>query len=318
MPALKLSIVIPSYNAAATITQCLESILPQCDESTEVIVVDSGSDTVAELVSAGFPEVGLIRSEVRLYPGAARNLGVKHASGEILGFIDADCVAANEWVASVLSSHDKFEYPEIGGVIGVADAKRVLDWAAYFCSFYNWMPGTREGEVIDIPSCSLTVRRTAFDRFGPFRETGFSTDTEFNWSLVNAGYPLYLEPKIRVHHISHPGGRQFVQRGFKRGYAYSMMRQDIEGFSNPRRLLYLAGSPLIPFLFAIRLARGLARKGVPHDYRRAFLWSWPVVFLGFVCWGTGEALGYLRGKDHRARRPGSARSGLVTSGPKNS
>ncbi|WPL19382.1 putative glycosyltransferase EpsJ [Thiorhodovibrio winogradskyi] len=88
---IQLSVVIPAYNAAAYIAECLQSVLSQQDcPPFEVIVVDDGSkDGTAELVERDFSTVRLIRKP-NGGPGSARNMGVEHAEADIIVFIDAD------------------------------------------------------------------------------------------------------------------------------------------------------------------------------------------------------------------------------------
>lgn len=90
---IQLSIVIPAYNAAPYIAECLHSVMVQTDcPPFEVIVVDDGStDGTYEIVEQKFPEVRLFRQS-NAGPGAARNQGAEKAVGEILIFHDADDV----------------------------------------------------------------------------------------------------------------------------------------------------------------------------------------------------------------------------------
>ncbi|MBO4540193.1 MAG: glycosyltransferase family 2 protein, partial [Clostridia bacterium] len=85
-----LSIVVPCYNAANTISRCVESILRQSDSFEEIICVDDGStdDTVKELLSFG-DRVVIIKKD---HEGvaAARNVGLRRATGEWIWFVDAD------------------------------------------------------------------------------------------------------------------------------------------------------------------------------------------------------------------------------------
>ncbi|MEA1049008.1 glycosyltransferase family 2 protein [Lamprobacter modestohalophilus] len=86
-----LSVVIPAYNAAAYIGECLHSVVIQdACPSFEVIVVDDGStDGTADLVKRDFPQVRLVL-KANGGPGSARNEGVRHARSNIIIFIDAD------------------------------------------------------------------------------------------------------------------------------------------------------------------------------------------------------------------------------------
>jgi hypothetical protein len=73
-----ISVIVAAYNARARIHGALDSLREQdVEDPYEVIVVDSGDDDCAAHVSAAYPEVRLIHSERRLYPGAARNAGIR-------------------------------------------------------------------------------------------------------------------------------------------------------------------------------------------------------------------------------------------------
>ncbi len=88
------SVVIPMYNAADTILECLRSVAGQSYRNLEVIVVNDGStDECGELVgnfmeSCDFPVV--LISQANSGVSAARNAGIKVASGEYIAFLDAD------------------------------------------------------------------------------------------------------------------------------------------------------------------------------------------------------------------------------------
>lgn len=90
----KISVVIPNYNRAATIGQTLKSILHQSLRPYEIIVVDDGStDQSIEILKAFGPDITLIRQQNR-GPGAARNAGLKVASGDFIQFMDSDDLAS--------------------------------------------------------------------------------------------------------------------------------------------------------------------------------------------------------------------------------
>ncbi len=96
---LFISVVIPSYNAEKTIRKCIDSLSRQTFRGDfEIILADSSGDLTAEVVSADYPRVKLIRFEKKTDPGTARNAGVKQAKGEVIAFIDADCEAAPDWI----------------------------------------------------------------------------------------------------------------------------------------------------------------------------------------------------------------------------
>ena len=129
MARCKVSIVIPSYNSRKTLPLALEALQKQkTSVPFEIILVDSSTDGSADLVAARFPCVKLIRSEQRLYPGAGRNRGIREATGEILAFTDADCIADPGWVEAITLSHLS-DIGAIGGVVENANPENAIGWA---------------------------------------------------------------------------------------------------------------------------------------------------------------------------------------------
>jgi glycosyltransferase involved in cell wall biosynthesis len=93
-PETTISVVIPAYNAAHFLPRCLGSVLAQTRPAQEVIVVDDGSkDSSGEVAAALGARV--IRQENRGL-AAARNTGIRHATGQWIALLDADDVWSPE------------------------------------------------------------------------------------------------------------------------------------------------------------------------------------------------------------------------------
>ncbi|MCM2374831.1 glycosyltransferase family 2 protein [Aporhodopirellula aestuarii] len=89
-PDLTISVVIPVYNAAATIRRAVDSVLAQTFVPLEIVVVDDGScDSTASIVSQYGAAVRLICQE-NSGTASARNTGIEHSRGEWIAFLDAD------------------------------------------------------------------------------------------------------------------------------------------------------------------------------------------------------------------------------------
>src|SRR3954464_650591 len=101
--SLTFTFVIPTYNEAANIGRCLESIaaLDYPSSAFDVIVVDNGSADSTVSIAQGFAD--RLRLQVLTLPkvriAALRNFGAKHAIGEFLVFMDADCTCKPDALA---------------------------------------------------------------------------------------------------------------------------------------------------------------------------------------------------------------------------
>lgn len=290
METCKVSIVIPSYNSQNTISMTLEALRSQkTSVSTEIIVVDSSSDGTADLIAERFPEVKLIRSEQRLYPGAGRNLGIMKASGEIFAFTDADCIADPGWVEAIAQAH-RCEAGVIGGVVDNANPENMTGWAYYFTEFNHWSPGALEGYVDDIPTCCLSMKRSAYEQWGPFKESGYCSDTVFHWAMAAAGKRPYLDPQIRVAHINPGDLFHLLGHECEHGKYFAGVRARYQGLSRWRLLAHAITAPLLPFILFGRAFWQIRARG---HYQRVFFKTSLQTFAGMTSWCVGEFAGYL-------------------------
>ena len=117
MPHLpSVSVIVPAYNEAARIAMSVAALRAQDypPEKLQIIVVDNGSSDGTYEVLAAMPDIVALR-EPRPGSYAARNLALKHASGEVVCFTDADCSADADWVRNAVKH---LSGPDVGIVAG--------------------------------------------------------------------------------------------------------------------------------------------------------------------------------------------------------
>ena len=301
MAGCKVSIVIPSYNSRTTIPLALEALQSQKTAvAFEIILVDSSADGTADLVAARFPQVNLIRSEQRLYPGAGRNRGILAATGEILAFTDADCIPDPGWVEAIAQSH-LHDIGVIGGVVDNANPEHAAGWAYYFTEFNHWAPGAAEGYVNEIPTCCLSMKRSAFERWGPFTESGYCSDSVFHWAMAADGKRPYLDPRIRVAHINPSSFIHLLGHEYEHGKFFAEARARYQRLSGRRLLVHTMTAPLLPFVL---FGRAFARIRARGRQLPAFLKAGLQTFAGMAAWSVGEFSGYLGSMVARNPREG--------------
>lgn len=97
---MTISVIIPTYNRAHHLERAISSVLNQTARADEVIIVDDGSsDSTRTLIQQRFPEC-IYLYQANQGVSSARNLGIRHAKGEWLAFLDSD----DEWLPTKLAS----------------------------------------------------------------------------------------------------------------------------------------------------------------------------------------------------------------------
>lgn len=285
-----ISVVVASYNAEHTIEACLDSLMHQSDHlPMEVIVVDSSTDATPGIVRRKFPSVALIHSNERKFCGDARNLGISRARADIVAFLDADCRARGDWAEEILKAHAG-PYAAVGGSIANANQDSYIGWAAYFTEFSQWMPASHPEWSNDIAGANMSYKKQLFEKYGPFIEQTYCSDTEFHWRLQKRGIRLRFIPGICVYHRNIAGLVDFLRHEFRHGRSFARVLLRYGGLLKVDRRVYGVFSFLIPFWL---LAKILARQIRNPIYLFPFIFSLPLLFLGLLSWSMGEASAYF-------------------------
>lgn len=101
---IKISVVIPAWNAAMTIQETLDSIANQTRQADEVIVVDDGSTDDTQALIREHPLAPRILSQMNSGGAQAINIGWRAASGDWIAFLDSDDLWTLNWLAAVEQS----------------------------------------------------------------------------------------------------------------------------------------------------------------------------------------------------------------------
>jgi glycosyltransferase involved in cell wall biosynthesis len=216
------SIIIPTFNGASRIGNCLNSLVKQTmDRDVEILVVDDGSTDNTVNVVGRYSSVRVI-AQANAGPAAARNRGALEAQGKILLFTDDDCVPMPDWLEAMLAP---FNDPEVVGAKGVYRTHQ-KSLAARFVQIeyedkYRLMAGLPSIDFIDTYSAGF--RR---DRF--LEMTGYDTsfpvacaeDIELSYRMSARGWKMKFVPAAIVYH-THP---DTFSRYLKKKYKFAFWR----------------------------------------------------------------------------------------------
>jgi glycosyltransferase involved in cell wall biosynthesis len=217
------SVIIPTYNGAQTLNDCLRSITAQSlpRDQYEVIVVDDGSiDASASIISAY--AVTYVRQEHRGAP-VTRNTGARLAAGDWLAFTDHDCIPSRNWLRNLLAAVDDDRvWGAAGKTIGYesrsnaaryVDLTGGLDAEKYLTrSAFPWAP-----------TCNVIYRRSAFEAIGGFDEHYLTYEyCDLHYQMRRASDLTFnYEPRALVLHRHRATWRQYWQQQFFYGRGYA-------------------------------------------------------------------------------------------------
>jgi GT2 family glycosyltransferase len=283
------SVVVPSYRSLFTIDACLRSLLAQdVTPPPQIIVVDSSRDGTASLVEERFPDVELVRLAQRTEAAAARNTGAGRASGELLAFLDSDCVAPRAWLRRLQGALLQ-GYDGAGGSIANGNGESLVSWAGYLCEFREFLPGGPARDASNLTLGNAAYRRDAFWAAGGFPIGCFpQEDQVFHQRLRRLGARLRLDPSIVVAHTHRTERDEFLahQRHIGQANARVLDRTGGSGAALARHaaLAVITMPALVPYRFArtVLACRHVADGLVVRQPRLAWL-----CWLGMCSWGRG-------------------------------
>lgn len=198
-----ISVIIPCRDSEATLDHCLRAAFASNYGSFEVVVVDDASTDGSRDIMRRYP-CRVIGLESRVGVSGARNLGAQHSRGEILFFIDADCLLQEDSLSIVNKS-----FQAGARVLGGTYTPIPWDSHNFFSTFQSVFVNYHEtrGEPDYIAAHCLAVEKEIFQKLNGFIEgsyIGFEAgveDVEFSHRLRRSGYNLSMHPGLMVRHI---------------------------------------------------------------------------------------------------------------------
>jgi lipopolysaccharide/colanic/teichoic acid biosynthesis glycosyltransferase/glycosyltransferase involved in cell wall biosynthesis len=213
------SIIIPAYNAAATLPACLAALHAQeACPPFEIIIIDDGSSDDTAVIAAAAPATTVISHNSRRGAAAARNSGLQIARGDVICFTDADCEPKSDWINQILRP---FANPDITGCKGTY-ATRQTELVARFVQieYEDKYDLLREQERINfIDTYSAAYQRAVLLANDGFDEQIFFVeDQELSFRLAARGYQLVFQPEAIVYHHHSNSLPAYFRKKFKIGY----------------------------------------------------------------------------------------------------
>lgn len=210
------SIIVPVFNESKNLDKCLNSLLSQNYPKTryELIVVDNGSTDDSVNIAKNYTNKVFIKEDVKV--GGVRNYGAKQAKGEVLAFIDGDCVASEKWLSEAVGYlGDK----NVGGVGGGYLLRERPSWVE---RGWKLSSAKETRKVKALAGGSFILSRSLFEKLGGFNEKiNAGEDTKLSVDITDLGLDLWFLEECYVIHLGYPDTLQgFFKRQFWHASSY--------------------------------------------------------------------------------------------------
>ncbi len=285
------SVIIPSYRSANHIRQCLNGLQAQeTDLLFEVIMVDSSDDGTDKIVRDEFTEVRLFHFKNRLSVGEARNKGVEKAKGEIILFLDSDCVARHDWIDKMVAAICTHGADGVGGAMENGTPASITGSAGFYLEFFRFLgfEGKAQRTPFFVGGNSGFKKEifTALPTYHRYEEDSVGEDFIFNWELKKKGKLLLFLPSVVVKHLNKTGLRKVLSYQYKLGQGAYVYRSRV----SPRIIRFLERLPVLSFFIPIAVMPWLGsmilrRNGILAFFK--FLILLPLLYGANNVWALG-------------------------------
>jgi cellulose synthase/poly-beta-1,6-N-acetylglucosamine synthase-like glycosyltransferase len=291
----RVTIVIPAYNCAGVLGDCLHSLFAQTypRDRYDIVVVDDGStdgtETLARECAGSWGGRVTVVSKANGGPASARNAGIRQATGDIVAFTDADCVAAADWLEGLVRRFA--EAPEVAGIGGPLRNVATADhWVSrYLLAVEFYRHRMRNGRVDYLVTANAAFRRSALTAVGGFteRDRAWAEDADLCFRLVQSGYTLLLAPQGSVTHVGVLSSvRRFVRELYRYGFGNSILAREWPVTRQPVvQLIRHTGAIVLSPALAVRMRR---RVGL-----RVALSFCPLIAIEHAAFNAGLISGYV-------------------------
>jgi glycosyltransferase involved in cell wall biosynthesis len=287
------SVVIASVNGLPAVGECLEALARQDgDIQAEILVVDRCGEETRSALRRRFPSVQVIAAEAGTSIPALRAVGMERARGKLIAVLDDDCIVDRGWLRAAARQGALV----VGGAVENGSVEHVVDWAAFFCEYAQFMPPVPRGEVTAITGNNTVYDRATVERLGPQAHEE-AWESFLHARLRAIGVALHSDPDMVVTHKKRSRYLYFLGQRYHYSRSFAGIR--LRGFPWWKRVGYAFATPLLPPLLMARIMGAVARK---RRHGARFVQAAPVLATFLVSWAWGEAVGALLGPGRSLER----------------
>ena len=251
-----ISVVIPALNEEARIAECLLALQAQTVPADEILVVDGGSqDKTAAIAQQCGAQV---LHNPKRHAAAARNIGIQAAKGDVVAFIDADCIPAADWLEQIALAFTDPALQGLGGKVVAAPPANAVEAFWSRLALEILMSFGDEGYTVTqqtlndaFITANAAYRTDLLRKIGGFDEwfANNAEDVDLSWRALQTGAVLRYVPQARIQSHGVTTLRGVRKKSFRNGVSSSKLQKRYGRFINcDKRIYALLGKELCAML----------------------------------------------------------------------
>lgn len=266
---MRFSVIIPGYQSHKTILRCLKGLQAQVFQDFEAIFVDSSPNTGVKEIIESHSTYPVIHLPKQTLSDIARNLAAEKARGDILVFLDSDCVPHKEWLLQADAAFRNGAQAISGPVLCYGN--KPLDVTAHLSKFWLWLPDRNKPYVDAPPTANFAVSKELFNAIGGLDpDLLASSDTKFCYEIGDLGIKIPFINAFTVEHIHDTTFTALCRERFDRGKYFGVMRTQLKTWTKWESLLFVILIPVLPTKNFIWKWMTVSKSGYFYPFMQAF------------------------------------------------
>jgi hypothetical protein len=297
-PEMSVIIATPdSYDVIRKTMGCLRAQTAR--ERLEIVVVAPSKDRLG-LIETDFAvfhsykvvEVG----EIRILTDA-KVAGVLQATGPIVAFAEDHCFPEPSWAETLIAAHRE-GHAAVGPVMRNANPATSISWAGIFLHYGCCIQPILSGLCTNLPWHNTSYKRHLLLEYGSELASMLIVEGILFDDLRSRGHILHLEPAAHVNHVNISILSSWVRHAYWGGRLFGAVRAQKGNWGLWKRMVYIAGSPLIPPLRLYRVMKRIRQVG-KGSFVPGII---PAMLAALLPHALGEATGYGLGSGKAPER----------------
>lgn len=286
-----ISVILPTWDTFDAVRTTIEHLGRQTIAAQiELLICAPGADRFEVDADAVRPlhSVRVLEAGDLSATGPARAAAIRAASADVIAFTEDHSFPEPQWAEALLRAHEE---PHAAVAPAVKNANPgLVSWADLLLGYGRWVAPGRRGTMDLLPGHNISYKRAPLLEYGDELDSLMEAETVMLWDLRRRGHTLLLEPAAVTAHTNFSRLGVWLDTQWHLGRVFAATRA--KSWPVPRRLVFAAASPLVPFVRSYHTVRYGLRNGLPVSRLVAVM---PVLALGLIADFVAQATGTMVG-----------------------